>query len=478
MSCCLYHPRASERTVLHACVARHWPVVRDRCEAWHRPLPSFVEREFDNYLRCGMLEHGFARVHCSGCGHDRLIAFSCKGRGFCPSCGGRRMHEGAAWLCNRVLPEVPLRQWVLSLPKVLRYVLAYDGALCRAVSAAATREIFHFQRMQARHILGLRSTRLAHVGAMVAVQRFGGALNLNIHFHALHFDGVYVLDAFGQPTFFELPAPTLEDLNQLAGRIAAAVLDLLQKRGIWLEDADEEDPVALRNPALAGMARASIAGNLVFGKAGAKPVRLQDVRPWVAPQVERAGKALGFVLDAEVRVTAHDRLHRERLCRYLLRPPLAKARLHETMDGRYALELKNPWPDGTRVIFFSGEELVARLTALVPPPRMHLVHYFGCLAPNARLRRLIVPVPPDAEHGSDDPCGHSVAWEQTSTGRTIRRTWVPWATLLMRVFAIDVLECPKCASRMQRIAVIMRPDVIQAILACVRGKAPPEGEAG
>jgi len=46
------------------------------------------------------------------------------------------------------------------------------------------------------------------------------------------------------------------------------------------------------------------------------------------------------------------------------------------------------------------------------------------------------------------------------------------------VFAIDVLECPKCASRMQRIAVIMRPDVIQAILACVRGKAPPEGEAG
>lgn len=89
-----------------------------------------------------------------------------------------------------------------------------------------------------------------------------------------------------------------------------------------------------------------------------------------------------------------------------------------------------------------------------------------------------MPVPPDAEDGSDDPCGHSVAWEQTSTGRTIRRTWVPWATLLMRVFAIDVMECPKCSSRMQRIAVIMRPDVIQAILACVRGKAPPEGEAG
>ncbi len=83
------------------------------------------------------------------------------------------------------------------------------------------------------------------------------------------------------------------------------------------------------------------------------------------------GKALGFVLDAEVRVSAWNRLHRERLCRYLLRPPLAKGRLHKTLDGKYAFELKTPWSDGTRVIFLSGEEPVGRLTALVPPPIPH-----------------------------------------------------------------------------------------------------------
>ncbi len=467
-----YASRRADQTILHRCVHRFWPRVRDGCEAQGRPLPSFVRREFEAYLRCGDLKEGFARIHCFGCGLDRLVPFSCKGRGFCPSCGGRRMHEGATWLCERVLPPVPLRQFVLSLPKVLRYLLAYDGKLCRAVAKTAIQEICRFQRLHARRTLGLSSTRQALTGAMVAVQRFGSALNLNIHFHALVLDGVYVLDAFGHPAFEQLKPPTLDDLNHLAARIAQAVLDLLRRRRIWLDDLDgDEDPVAQRSSSLAGMARASIAGTLVFGHAGAKPVRLQDGRPWVAPQVERAGKALGFVLDAEVRVSAHNRLHRERLCRYLLRPPLAKGRLHETLDGKYAFELKTPWPDGTRVIFFSGEELVARLTALVPPPRMHLVHYFGVLAPNAKLRRLVVPAPP-ADDGND-PCGHSIAYEQTTTGRSVRRRWIPWATMLLRVFAIDVLACPHCQGRMQRIAWITQSRVIHAILASVEAKPQP-----
>ena len=382
------------------------------------------------------------------------------------------MVEGAIWLCERVLPAVPLRQFVLSLPRALRYLLAYDGKLCRAVAKTAMQETFRFQRMQARKALGLSSTRQAITGAMLAVQRFGSALNLNIHFHALVIDGVYVLDAFGNPVFMALKPPTLDDLNKLAARIATAILALLRRRRIWLDDlSEDEDPVAQRSSSLAGMARASISGTLVFGSAGAKPVRLQDGRPFVPPQLERAGKALGFVLDAQVRVSAHNRLHRERLCRYLLRPPLAKGRLHETIDGKYAFELKTPWSDGTRMIFFSGEEFVARLTALVPPPRMHMVHFYGVLAPNAKFRKLIVPEPPEIEE--IDPCGHSIAYEQTTTGKTIRRRWIPWATMLLKVFAVDVLACPNCQGRMQRIAWITQPRIIKAILACVEVKPQP-----
>lgn len=92
-----------------------------RAHARERPVPRFVERELRAFLRCGILAYGFVRVHCDECGLDRVVAFSCKGRGFCPSCGGRRMADTAAHLVDRVLPEVPIRQWVLSLPFGLHY---------------------------------------------------------------------------------------------------------------------------------------------------------------------------------------------------------------------------------------------------------------------------------------------------------------------------------------------------------------------
>jgi hypothetical protein len=84
-------------------------------------LPGYVERDFRKYLECGILAHGFARAYCSECGHDFLVAFSCKGRAVCPSCTTRRMAETAAHLVDHVFPPLPVRQWVLSLPKRLRY---------------------------------------------------------------------------------------------------------------------------------------------------------------------------------------------------------------------------------------------------------------------------------------------------------------------------------------------------------------------
>ncbi len=78
-------------------------------------VPSWVERDLRAYLRCGILAHGFARARCTGCGYDFLVAFSCKGRGVCPSCNARRMVETAAHLVDHVLPPLPVRQWVLSV---------------------------------------------------------------------------------------------------------------------------------------------------------------------------------------------------------------------------------------------------------------------------------------------------------------------------------------------------------------------------
>ncbi len=119
-----YQPRRPSQSVLYRCVQEHLETWLVQCRDGHcdaGPVPAYVEREFRRYLECGILAHGFARARCGQCGHDFLIAFSCKGRGVCPSCNTRRMAATAAHLTDHVLPDLPLRQWVLVVPKRLRY---------------------------------------------------------------------------------------------------------------------------------------------------------------------------------------------------------------------------------------------------------------------------------------------------------------------------------------------------------------------
>ncbi|MBN2195259.1 MAG: transposase [Polyangiaceae bacterium] len=93
-------------------------------------------------------------------------------------------------------------------------------------------------------------------------------------------------------------------------------------------------------------------------------------------------------------VDGRDRRALERLARYITRPPLSKERLERRVDGRYELELKSVWRDGTRALVFEPRELITRLVAAVPPPRMHLLRYFGVLSSHSKLRREVVAEPP------------------------------------------------------------------------------------
>lgn len=471
MSClATYQRRRPEHLVLYSCVDEHLPGFLARCEDLDKYVPGFVQREFEAFLHCGILDYGFARVHCQACSFDRLVAFSCKGRAFCPSCGARRMEDGAAHLCNEVLPPlIPYRQWVLSFPKPLRYLMAYNAAICRDITRVLSRVVLRYLKWLAKKFLKLKSVQFANPGALVVIQRFGSGLNLNVHLHALMTDGVYVLDDQGRPIFWVLPEPSREDLDHLAAQLCDEVMELLRRRGFWSDSDDgndshdNEDPV---DPLMGQLARASMTGTLAFGPAGSRVVTLgnpQDARP----SKGRAGHASGFNLDAAVRVAADDRLHRERLCRYLLRPPLAQGRLTERPDGRYAFQMKHPWPDGTSVLIFSGVELIGRLAALVPPPRQHAVRYFGIFAPHSKLRPLVVPKP--LKPKPSPAC--CILSDDTEKSRYSRRT--PWAQLLQMVFGIDVLECPKCSCRMQRIAFLTQPRVIRRFLDAIAKREEP-----
>src|SRR5437870_1529743 len=229
-----YTPRSPEHTLLHRVVREEIEPFLARARARERPAPHFVEQELRAFLRCGILAHGFLRLRCDDCGHERLVAFSCKRRGFCPSCGGRRMADTAAHLVDRVFPAVPIRQWVLTLPYPLRYRCAYDAKLTTEVLRAFLRALFAELRRRVRRHWGVRAEQC---GAVTFLQRFGSALNLNLHFHTLALDGAYPYpDEHGEtPRFFALRPPRHDEVMRVLAGTARRIARLLESR------AEEED---------------------------------------------------------------------------------------------------------------------------------------------------------------------------------------------------------------------------------------------
>jgi hypothetical protein len=198
------------------------------------------------------------------------------------------------------------------------------------------------------------------------VQRRDSALRLNVHFHVIVLDGVYVRDALGALVFVRTNGP-IHVVDQGKARVA-----------------------------------------------------------------ERVGESLGVNVHAEVAVPARDRARLERLCRYLFRPPLAQERLVETSDGRLRHVLKKPGSDGTVALVLEPLDLRARIAALIPPPRFHMVRYHGVLSSHSKLRSKIVPKLED---------------QGRSSSRSSSRRGPSWlrsrgeSPVLRQVFQVDVVTC-------------------------------------
>jgi ribosomal protein S27E len=378
-----YARHRPERTLLYQLVEQHSPAFRELRAAAARPLPDFVQQQFEAYLKCGRLEEGFLRVRCEQCHAEKLVAFSCKKRGFCPSCGGRRMAETAALLADEVLPDRPLRQWVLSLPHALRFLLATN-------SEALTLVLGEVYRTISRHLIGKAGLTRASgaTGAVTLVQRFGSALNLNVHFHMVFLDGAYQTVGADAPVFRSVVAPESSDLQQLVEQIAARIGRALERRGLverdlenaWLARDTEAGP-------LDDLLGHSITYRIAVGpRAGQKLFTLQTVAPRLqGPEGEPNGaaRAGGFSLHAGVDIAPTERAKLERLCRYVSRPPVASERLALTASGQVRYTLKTPYRDGTTHIVLEPLDLMARRAALVPKPRMHLTRYHGMFAPHS-----------------------------------------------------------------------------------------------
>lgn len=451
--------------MLYRTISAHWSELQERADA-AGGLPSFVVREVEEYLRCGLLEHGCVRVGCERCGFEHLVAFSCKRRGFCPSCLGRRMADTALHLVDKVIPEVPVRQWVCSLPWRLRVLLGYDKRLCAEVLEAFVALVSRSYKRRAKALLGLDSVDDAMTGAVSVIQRGDSALRLNVHFHLIGLDGVYVRSPDGgELVFHALAAPSAEEITDVATRTAQRVQKILARHGRTVDgtgESDAEKPLG-EQLALAALCGAAAAGHGITGDRAGKPL-LRVVDPARARKTERVGESGGFNVHAEVAVPARDRARREHLCRYLCRPPIAQERLEETPSGKLRYTLKKPWRDGTVALVLEPHDRLARVCALIPPPRFHMIRYQGVLSSHAKVRAEVVP------RVEDFPVQLPLFKQDRGADRDLdvlapEPRKKPWAWLLRHVFAIDVTTCPQCGGETRWLEAATTPEAIARLLA-------------
>ena len=172
-----------------------------------------------------------------------------------------------------------------------------------------------------------------------------------------------------------------------------------------------------------------------------------------------SGAALGVNSAAGIDIAPNQRPKLERLCRYVSRPPVAVERMALTSSCHVRFQLKTPYRDGTTHLVIEPLDFMARLAALVPPPRMHLTRYHGVFAPHSKLRAAVTP----AHRGMGAPQSRPAA--DAGKPPTPRHVAMSWARRLKRVFGIEIEGCARCGGKLKVIASIEEPQVIAKILA-------------
>ncbi|MGH8829983.1 MAG: transposase, partial [Polaromonas sp.] len=374
-----------------------------------------------------------------------------------------------------VFPRLAVRQWVLSVPKRLRYFLQRDKDALNTALRVFCRVVL--RTLQA-HCPGAvqRDPATLHLGAVAFIHRFGSSLNTHVHFHVCVVDGVFESVSGPRP----------------------------QPRG-------DADAAAKAKPTPTPQ-------SVIFhGVAGLDEIAIAQVQADVRKRILRAFVARGlieacdakdmagyahgggFSVDAGVCITAADRAGLERLLRYCARPPLAMDRLRQR-GAQLVYHCPKPQSGGKREdLVLTPLELIDRIAALVPPPRTHRHRYFGVLAPNSPLRAAVTamaqvatPITSPAPEAAATDASSDAVSGNGAAGAGAGETGVPakppqpepkpkprspahylWAALIARIYEVFPLVCPVCAGQMRIIAFITQGAEVRKILEHIGVDAQP-----
>jgi hypothetical protein len=421
------------------------------------------------------------------------------------------MCNAAAHLADHVVPDIPVRQWVMSAPFGIRFLLASRADAFTALTNIFIHQAFRWQRERAR-ALGMGQVQS---GALVTQHRFGSSLNLHTHLHAILPDGVFSRpDPAGRAQFHVLPAPTPDDLLEIAFNVHQCFSRWLGRRGLLQRET--ENDFSNETPERSAL-DACTQGSLGLGELVTAQIKADD-RHRRDPDQERfeyrgpnplVGESHGYNLFAGDVIAAGSHDARERLFRYCLRPQLSLERLSVARDGKIVYQVKATRRGKATQRIMAPLDFMGRLVALIPPPFHPLLRYFGVLAPHSAWRSCVVPENhEDAAKDSEHAHGHEVGETEkedslrsadarpdavsspsgdqrspnavatsigddraaaSETGRNAEqprrrpRWYIDWATLLRRVHDVDALQCA-CGGRLRFKQVVTEPEVARSIL--------------
>jgi hypothetical protein len=312
-----YKPRNPKASPLYQCVKTHfaefeasYPTRYQEQYGFYRPV---IGRVLEKFLGCGDLTKGFARVRCDSCRHEYLLAFSCKGRYFCPSCHQKRVLQFGNWVTEEVLAPVPHRQYVFTIPKMLRGYFRKDRRLLGKLSQCAVDALKILFRAACKD-------QRAAPGIIIAIQTYGDLVNFHPHLHALVTDGAF------SPTGWFVAFPKI-DLSALERLFRHRVLRML------LRERRIDEPV------------------------------IRTLIGW---------RHSGFSLHNEVRIGPHDADGRRAVAEYILRSPFSLEKMrYQPRNGTVIYHSKMHPVLKRNFEVFSACDWLAALTAHIPNAGEH-----------------------------------------------------------------------------------------------------------
>jgi len=468
-----YQRRDPKNNPLHRLISEHYDgFVKD-----HPNYPDYVYKTFEAYMSCGDLYSGFMRTKCSDCDDEEVVAFSCKKRGFCSSCGSKRASESAIHLVDNILPYTKYRQIVVTLPFPLRFWCATNKKLLNKIYKIIQKALFRNMKERALR----QGVKKPALGAITFIQNWGSALNLTPHYHVLLMESVYESIDEENPRIRNLNKWENIDIQEVMQEIVSKVIKYLIKKG-YLNDQEEilENPLIDQlfedHSDLTTSLQSSLQNRIAFGENAGRYVTKIGSGFGYYEEIGNFKSLLclsqnGFTLHAGRVIKTQDRKGLEDLINYMARPSVSVNRLSitETQNVRYTL--KNRWHDGTSAVEFTPMDFLSRLAALVPPPRTHMVKYAGIFAPNHPIRKKII-LKPEVKKGFKP----RLVEEDESERKKVKNT--AWARLLARIFKIDIGTCRKCGGQMEIMSAVFDPFEVERYLKHVGiARSPPVKKA-